>query len=115
MTVPKGRDRINGRNLQKSIIPLARLKGWRIAHFPPVKTDRGWRVPVGADGKGWPDLMLARDRVIAVEIKGDGDSLRPEQSEWLTAFRLAGIEAYVWRPRDWLDGTIDEILSSRDG
>lgn len=113
MTVPVGRDRLSGRNLQKSIIPLARLKGWRIAHFPPVKTDRGWRVGVAADAKGWPDLVLVRDRLIVVEIKGDGDSMRPDQSEWLAAFRMAGVECHIWRPRDWLNGEIEEILSRR--
>ena len=114
MTVPKSRQRISGRTLQKSIVAEARKRGWRVAHFMAVQTkSRGWTVPVAADGKGFPDLVLVRDRVIYAEVKGDGDSLRPEQREWLDALRLAGEECYVWGPRDWVDDSIRYILDRR--
>ena len=113
MTVPKGRERLAGRDLQKGIIERARRAGWIVAHFTAVRTEYGWRVPVAADGKGFPDLVLVRDRLIAVEVKGDGDSLRPDQRRWLAAMRLAGVEAHVWTPRDWHDGTVDAVLAAR--
>ena len=114
MTVPKNRQRISGRTLQKSIVAEARKRGWRCAHFMAVQTkSRGWTVPVAADGKGFPDLFLVRDRPVAIEVKGDGDSLRPEQREWLDAMRLAGVEAHVIGPREWADGTLLEILTRR--
>lgn len=107
---------LRGKELQAGIIDLARTLGWRVAHFPPIRTSRGgkswWLTPVAADGKGFPDLLLTRERILVAEVKGDGDSLRPEQREWHTAFRLAGVEAYVWKPRDWPE-TILEVLRTR--
>ena len=107
------REPLRGRELQKGIIDLARRLGWRVAHTPPVLTKHGWRTAVAADGKGFPDLLLVRERCVVAEVKGDGDYLKPEQSAWLTAFRMAGIEAYVWTPVLWLDGTIEEALRAR--
>lgn len=102
---------LRGGALQKSIIDLAHLYGWRVAHFSAVKDSRGvWRTPVKADGKGFPDLILVRDRLIAAEIKGDGDRLRPDQEEWISALKNAGVETYVWKPADWRSGEIDLIL-----
>src|SRR5690606_644046 len=98
MTVPKNRQRLSGRDLQKGIIELARRHGWIAAHFTAVRTEHGWRVPVAADGKGFPDLILVRDRLVAVEVKGDGDQLRPDQKRWLAALRISGVEAHVWTP-----------------
>jgi hypothetical protein len=105
---------VTGRDLQRAVIELGGTLGWRVAFFPPVKTDKGWRVPVGAQGKGWPDLILVRERLIAVEIKGDGDRLRPDQTVWLSAMRTAGIEAFVWSPKDWgVDGPVETELKRR--
>lgn len=113
MTVPKGRVRIAGKALQKAIIDLAHRQGFLVAHFTAVKTEFGWRVPVAADGKGWPDLVLVRDRLIAAEIKGDGDSLSAEQKRWQAALGLAGVETYVWTPRSWLEGDVERVLTHR--
>ena len=104
---------LKGRELQRAIIELARRLGWRVAHFPPVPTERGWRTPVAADGTGFPDLVLVRDRVIVAEIKGDSDRVRQEQEQWLSAFRLAGISAHVWTPESWRSGEVERILAAR--
>jgi VRR-NUC domain len=110
---------VKGKELQKGVVDLGRTLGWTVAHFMsvPVKFPSQplqWRTPVAADGKGFPDLILVRERVIAVEIKGDGDSLKPEQEKWLTAFRIAGIEAFVWGPKDWgPDGVVETELKRR--
>jgi len=104
---------VKGRDLQRAIIDAARRFGWKVAHTPPISTERGWRTAVAADGKGFPDLLLVRDRVLVAEVKGDSDRLRPEQEEWLSAFRMAGTEAYVWRTEDWENGAIEGILRTR--
>ncbi len=105
---------MTGKELQKAIVDLGRTLGWRVAHFPPVNTTNGWRVPVAADGKGWPDLFLLRERPLVVEVKGTKDYLKPEQETWLTAFRIAGIQAEVWTPEDWgPEGTIETELKRR--
>lgn len=85
---------------QKSVIDLARILGWRIAHFRPAQTKHGWRTPVAADGKGFPDLILVRDRVIAAELKSSTGKTSADQDAWLAAFEVAGVESYVWRPGD---------------
>jgi len=107
------REPLRGRPLQKGIIDMARRLGWRVAHFPPVPTERGWRTPVAADGKGFPDLLMVRDRLIVAEVKGDTDRLRREQQTWLDSFRLAGVAAHVWTPEQWLSGEIESILRAR--
>lgn len=104
---------MKGRDLQHAIIDAARLTGWLVAHTPPIRTERGWRTAVAADGKGFPDLLLLRERIIVAEVKGDEDRLRPEQAKWLSAFRMAGVAAYLWTPREWMSGEIDRILHAR--
>ena len=57
---------------QRQVVDLARLRGWRVAHFRPARTERGWRTPVEADGAGFPDLLLVRGaQLLAVELKTD--------------------------------------------
>ena len=100
---------------QRSVIELAQLNGWKVAHFRPAQNSKGnWRTPVAADGKGFPDLVLVKDRVIFAELKTDKGRIRPEQRAWLDAIHTATtgdpppcdrtiIETRVWRPRDWPD------------
>lgn len=87
---------------QDMVIDLARLCGWRVAHFRPGRTAKGWRTPVSGDGGGFPDLvLLSGSRQLVVELKSQKGRLSAEQNVWLNAFRLAGVEARVWRPADW--------------
>lgn len=104
---------LRGKPLQKGIIQLGRQLGWRVAHFPPIRVEWGYQTPVAADGRGFPDLILVRDRVVIAEVKGDGDSVKPHQQVWLDAFAMAGQEVYVWTPRDWAEGVIERILTTR--
>lgn len=98
-------------DLQNGVIELARLLGYRVAHFRPALTTKGWRTPVEADGKGFPDLVLARPgRLIFAELKGDTGRPTLEQGEWLSALAAAGAELYVWRPHHWRDGQIERQL-----
>jgi hypothetical protein len=87
---------------QRAVIEAAQLLGWRVAHFRPARTRRGWRTPIAADGAGFPDLIAVRgSRLIAAELKSDRGRLRPEQAHWLEALAAAGAEAHTWRPADW--------------
>lgn len=111
------REVLRGKPLQAAIIELARQLGWRVGHFPPISTTRGgktwWLTPVAADGKGFLDLLMLRDRPLVMEVKGDGDYLKPDQEQWLLAWRLAGVEALVVTPAMWRDGSIEAILRRR--
>ena len=94
---------------QKMVLALARLHGWKSAHFRASLNARGkWQTAVAGDGVGFPDLVLCHDgkgghvpRVLFVELKTDTGRIRPEQREWIAAINAAGGTAVVWRPGDW--------------
>lgn len=96
--------------LQAAVIDVARFLGWRVAHFRPARTASGWRTPVGADGAGFPDLVLVRDRVVYAELKAERGRLGPAQRVWLDILEAAGAEVYLWGPVDWHSGAIDAVL-----
>lgn len=86
------------------VIETARLHSWRVAHFRPARTAKGWRTPVQGD-IGLPDLILARDGVVLLaELKQDRGTVRPDQRLWLAAL---GRHGRLWRPRDW-----DDVLAT---
>jgi hypothetical protein len=87
------------RQFLRDVLTLARSLGWTAAHFRPARTEHGWRTPVEADGAGFPDLVLVRDRVVFLELKTERGKLSDQQKEWLRALDAAGAEAYVVRPR----------------
>lgn len=106
--------------LQSAVIELAHILGWKVAHFRPALTARGWRTPVQADGAGFPDLVMVRGlradgRLLFVELKSDTGRISSEQDAWMTAllaatFDTVHVNLYVWRPKQWLDGTIERLL-----
>jgi hypothetical protein len=97
---------------ENQIIDLAHIHGWKVAHFPPVQIRPGvWITPIKADGKGFPDLLLARHKLVVAELKTGKGRPTVEQVEWLEAFKRTGVEAYIWHP----DGMeeIQAVLASR--
>lgn len=127
MAFVSGRDPVDENGLQEGIIDLAHVLGYIVAHFRPAKTDKGWRTPVGADGKGFPDLVLAhgrKARVIFAELKGTRGVVSAEQRMWLDTLGPAAgwaseavqvgnhgpLEVYLWTPAEWASGEIERIL-----
>jgi len=52
----------------------------------------------------WPDLVLCHDdppRVLFVELKADAGRVRPDQRRTLARLHAAGLDVWIWRPRDW--------------
>lgn len=94
----------------KIVIDIAQIHGWRVAHFRAAKVTRGgvekYETPVAANGKGFPDLVLAKAGrpVIYCELKSESGKVRPEQVEWLELLRLTPSQVFVWRPSQ-----LDEI------
>ncbi len=72
---------------------------------------KGWAVL----DKGWPDLLITKTlkdgqmQIRAIEVKGPGDNLRPEQEEVIKILQKAGIDACVL----WTQ-TGKETLGKRD-
>ena len=105
---------MNEADFQRQVLDLARLGGWRVAHFRPAQTAKGWRTPVGADGAGFPDLVLTRPpELIFAELKAEKGRTTPEQEAWLGDLRVVAqcimlndedeipVQVYVWRPSDF--------------
>jgi hypothetical protein len=97
---------------QAAVIEVARLGGWKVAHFRPARTKYGWKTPVAADGAGWPDLACVRgDRAVFAELKSETGKLSDAQADWLDRLRLLPCaEVFVWRPSDW-----DEVVATLVG
>lgn len=92
---------ISEEQFQNQIIELAHLFGWHVAHFRPALTKRGWRTPVSADGKGFMDLVLMRERIIYIECKRETGKLTDEQKAWRQWTLDAGGEYYLLKPHDF--------------
>lgn len=86
--------------LQTNVMQMAKVLGWLTYH-----THDSRRSP-----RGFPDLVMVRgERLIFAELKRQNGKYRPGQREWLAALdRVA--ESYTWRPIDYLDGTVMDIL-----
>lgn len=117
LPVPACPSTISEAALQWAIIDLAHTLGWRVAHFRAARVKRGGRevyeTPVAADGKGFPDLVLVRDRVIFAELKSDTGGIRPDQLLWMEALQIARAEWHLWLPPDWTSGRVEQVLRSR--
>jgi hypothetical protein len=102
------------------IVDYAHLKGWKCAYFRPARVMRGgkeiYETPVGADGRGFPDMVLSRLRdpeeyerpylgnykitlLLFWEVKVGKDRVRPEQKEWLDL--LEGRVVNPFDEQDW--------------
>lgn len=98
-------------DLLTDVLDLAKLYGLRVAHFRPARTDRGWRTPVQADGKGYPDLTIAGPGgVLFRELKSATGTMSSEQREWAASLESAGADFAVWRPADLRTGRINSEL-----
>lgn len=103
---------MNEAQLQSVVIDLARLRRWRIHHSrPAIRQSGSWSTPLTGH-KGLPDLILLRPpRLLFVELKVARGKLSPGQVQWAAGLQaIEGIEFYLWRPADWLEGRIDSLL-----
>ncbi len=103
--IPPSADYMTEAEFQDEFIRYAQARGWRVAHVRKVLVKMGdrthWETPMLADGKGFLDTELVRERLIKVELKFRKNKPTPEQLQWIEAYKRAGIEVYVWYPRDW--------------
>jgi hypothetical protein len=98
--------------LLTNVLELAKTFNLRTAHFRPAQVRSGkWVTPVQGDGKGWPDLVIVgRGGPLLRELKAEGKYPTPEQKAWLAWLTAAGLDAGVWKPRDWHSGRIEQEL-----
>lgn len=93
---------ISEKDLQTRVMDIARLYGWRVAHFHDSRRQVKPGVFVGdKDAAGFPDLVLVRPpEVVVVELKAELGKVSPAQREWLNDLEASGIEVLVVRPSD---------------
>ena len=92
------------KELQKNIRDLAKVMGWDFVYSIPDSRM--------ATARGMPDLLMLKEkRLLFAELKTQSGKLRLEQRQVLYLLEIVeGVEVHVWRPSDWLDGTIERIL-----
>jgi hypothetical protein len=91
------------KDFMRNVINLAKLRGWRVAHFgASVKVVGKERIFVGdRDSTGFPDLVLVRkDRLVFAELKAAKGRLSDAQKVWLEDLGVAVSEVYLWYPQD---------------
>jgi len=84
------------REWQAQVVRYAKQLGWRVYHTHDSRRSE----------PGWPDLALVRDRLVMAELKTDTGRVSDDQQQWLALLTAAGVETYLWRPKD-----VDEVLS----
>ena len=86
-----------GGNWERTVLNVAHAYGWRAMTIRPVfdGTRKRWQTPVGADGAGWPDITLVRERIVVAELKSGTGRTTPAQRDWLERLATAGVEGYI--------------------
>jgi hypothetical protein len=103
--------KMSEKSLQEAVVDLAHVFGWKVAHFRPALTSAGnWVTPVAADGAGFVDLVLCKDRILFVELKATRGQISPAQADWGARLLMAGANYLIWRPEDWRSGEIERVL-----
>jgi hypothetical protein len=90
------------KDLQKAVVDIAHLSGWKVHHTRTVQiAGGGWASP--CIDKGFPDLILVNElgECLAVELKSDKGNASIDQLNWLRMLHAAGVETHIWRPADW--------------
>ena len=105
---------ISESDFQQSVIDLAQLSGWKVAHFTVGITKAGYRTPMIGD-KGYPDITAVKNgQLIFAELKTEKGKPSTDQQDWLMALgevsymAQANISVYLWRPSDWT--TIERVF-----
>lgn len=107
---------MTGAVLQSLVVEIAEMYGWSWLHIRPgLRANNRWYVPVeGPLGRGWPDLILFRERDgrrLAVEIKRQTDDpVKPEQAWVLSILAASDVETHVWRPAELRLGIVQDVL-----
>ena len=91
------------RELQAAVESCLRLNGWLFFH--------AWNSQHSA--AGFPDICATSGgRLLFVELKSEAGKLTKAQELWQSKLQVVpgDVETYIWRPSDWLSGTIQEVL-----
>ena len=95
------------RQLSENVRQLCKVLGLLAYH--PHRSDHS--------AAGWPDWAICvGDTLFLRELKSATGKLSPDQLRWLTALgQVRTVSAGVWKPQNWLDGTIERELRRKNG
>lgn len=98
--------------LQVSILDLAKHLHLLVHHCRPAIMRSGkWATPIQGNA-GFCDLVLAGPGgVVFAELKSENTQPTDAQMRWLGTLEAAGAEVYLWRPKDWESGEIQQVLA----
>lgn len=96
--------------ISDAAVALAHTKGYIAAHFAPARVRDSFITNYAYDSKGFPDLILVGPKMLAIEVKGDGDKISDEQIAWLDAFEKAGVQTFVLTSKAWRAGELEALL-----
>lgn len=91
--------RMTEAQLQAMVVTAARTLGWLVYHTHDSRRSQ----------PGFPDLVLVHPvqrRVLWRELKTERGRVSSAQDEWIHALTRAGQDVAVWRPADYLDGSV---------
>jgi hypothetical protein len=98
------------KELEANVRDTATTFGWRYTHFRPAMTRNGFRTPMSGD-TGYPDCTMVKSPwLVIAELKRETEEPRPDQVEWLDRLALTGAAVYLFKPRDWASGEIEDVL-----
>lgn len=105
----------NEKQFQEVVTRLATHLGWKWTHVRPARVMRHgkeiYETPIDGDAKGMFDCEFVRERLFKAELKYGKNTLSDEQLDWWERYKNAGVECYVWYPRDFDE--IMEVLTRR--
>ncbi len=84
---------VGEKEFQKDVLELCDWFGWAAYHTYDSRKSN----------PGFPDLVLARERVLFVELKVSSNKMSDHQLRWMEYLLNAGAEWYEWRPKDQPD------------
>jgi len=100
---------ISEAELQRNVIEAAEALGYLVAHINDSRKQKA---------EGLPDLLMVRHGAppIWAELKrepggGRHTGLTHMQTIWSDRLIASGQRWFLWRPSDWLDGTIEKVLT----
>lgn len=91
------------KQLQDLVVALARQLGWLVYHTYDSRRSE----------PGYPDLHLVHSssrRSLFRELKSESGIVSTPQRNWIAALQSCGCDVGVWRPADWMAGTIEKEL-----
>lgn len=111
--------------LLRLVLAEFRSQGWTCAHFGNsvkyIRRGDSYMTIPDKNATGFPDIVATRmGQLVFIELKSEKGRIRDEQALWLadlrevekrTAARITHVSVYVWRPVDWLDGTIVAVAA----